>query len=65
MMTQTAMTFCFGTAADARVLNLGASSAIAAVLRVYFVLYPGSRVKSRPLSIDPVGEPASARPACP
>jgi hypothetical protein len=43
MMTQTAMTFCFGTAADARVPNLGASGAIAATLRAYFVLYPGSR----------------------
>jgi len=46
MMTQTAMTFWFGTAADARVPNLGASGAIAATLRAYFVLYPGSRKKA-------------------
>jgi rhomboid family protein len=44
MMTQTAMTLLFGTAADARVPELGASGAIAAVLGAYFVLYPGSRV---------------------
>jgi rhomboid family protein len=44
MMTQTAMTLLFGTALDARVPELGASGAIAAVLGAYFVLYPGSRV---------------------
>jgi membrane associated rhomboid family serine protease len=44
MMTQTAMTLWFGTAADGRVPELGASGAIAAVLGAYFVLYPGSRV---------------------
>jgi membrane associated rhomboid family serine protease len=44
MMTQTAMTLLFGTVADARVPELGASGAIAAVLGAYFVLYPGSRV---------------------
>src|ERR1700749_379572 len=44
MMTQTAMTLLFGTGADARVPNLGASGAIAAVLGAYFVLYPVSRV---------------------
>jgi rhomboid family protein len=44
MMTQTAMTLLFGTAADARVPELGASGAIATVLGAYFVLYPGSRV---------------------
>jgi len=38
------MTLWFGTAADARVPELGASGAIAAVLGAYFVLYPGSRV---------------------
>src|SRR4029079_6793524 len=43
-MTQTAMTLLFGSAADGRVPNLGASGAIAAVLGAYFVLYPGSRV---------------------
>jgi rhomboid family protein len=42
--TQTAMTLAAGTTADARVPNLGASGAIAAVLGAYFVLYPRSRV---------------------
>jgi membrane associated rhomboid family serine protease len=46
MMTQTAMTLLFGTTADARVPNLGASGAIAAVLGAYFLLYPGSRVRT-------------------
>jgi rhomboid family protein len=41
---QTAMTLLMGSAADARVPNLGASGAIAAVLGAYFVLYPNSRV---------------------
>jgi membrane associated rhomboid family serine protease len=44
MMTQTIITRLAGTAADARVPNLGASGAIAAVLGAYFVLYPTSRV---------------------
>jgi membrane associated rhomboid family serine protease len=44
MMTQTAMTLLFGTGAEARVPNLGASGAIAAVMGAYFVLYPNSRV---------------------
>jgi membrane associated rhomboid family serine protease len=44
MMTQTIMTLLAGSAADARVPNLGASGAIAAVLGAYFVLYPSSRV---------------------
>ena len=44
MMTQTAMTLLFGTAQDARVPELGASGAVAAVLGAYFVLYPASRV---------------------
>jgi rhomboid family protein len=44
-MTQTAMTLLFGTAAEARVPNLGASGAIAAVLGAYFVLYPNSTVR--------------------
>jgi membrane associated rhomboid family serine protease len=44
MMTQTLITVAFGTAAEARVPNLGASGAIAAVLGAYFVLYPGSKV---------------------
>src|SRR6266540_5127596 len=41
---QTAMTLLAGSAADARVPNLGASGAIAAVLGAFFVLYPNSRV---------------------
>ena len=44
MMTQTAVTLWFGTAASAHVPELGTSGAIAAVLGAYFVLYPGSRV---------------------
>src|SRR5262249_690063 len=43
-ITQTAMTLLFGSDAAARVPNLGASGAIAAVLGAYFVLYPNSRV---------------------
>jgi len=46
MMMQTAMTLWFGTAQDARVPELGASGAIAAVLGAYFVLYPASRVRT-------------------
>ncbi len=45
MMTQTLMTLAFGTAADARVPNLGASGAIAAVLGAYFIVYPNSTVR--------------------
>jgi membrane associated rhomboid family serine protease len=44
MLTQTLITLLFGTAAEARVPNLGASGAIAAVLGAYFVLYPNSNV---------------------
>jgi membrane associated rhomboid family serine protease len=44
-MTQTAVTLLFGTTAEARVPNLGASGAIAAVLGAYFVLYPNSTVR--------------------
>jgi len=43
-LTQTAATLLFSSAADARVPNLGASGAIAAVLGAYFVLYPNSKV---------------------
>ena len=43
-VAQTAMTLLAGTAVDARVPNLGASGAIAAVLGAYFVLYPNSKV---------------------
>src|SRR5260370_27257949 len=45
MLTQAAMTLLFAGAADARVPNLGASGAIAAVLGAYFVLYPSSNVR--------------------
>ena len=43
-MTQTLMTLAFGSAAEARIPNLGASGAIAAVLGAFFVLYPSSNV---------------------
>jgi membrane associated rhomboid family serine protease len=43
-LTQTAMTLLAGSAADARVPNLGASGAIAAVLGAFFVLYPNTQV---------------------
>jgi membrane associated rhomboid family serine protease len=46
MLTQTATTLWFGTVADGQVPELGASGAIAAVLGAYFVLYPGSRVRT-------------------
>ena len=43
-ITQTFVTLAFGTAAEGRLPNLGASGAIAAVLGAYFVLYPNSTV---------------------
>jgi membrane associated rhomboid family serine protease len=43
-MTQTLFTLAFGTAAEGRVPNLGASGAIAAALGAYFILYPNSTV---------------------
>jgi len=43
MMAQTLMTLVFGTAAEARMPNLGASGAIAAVLGAFFVLYRNSK----------------------
>ena len=46
MLTQTGMTLLFGAAQDARVPELGAGGAIAAVLGAYFVLYPASRVRT-------------------
>ena len=54
MLTQTGMTLLFGAAQDARVPELGAGGAIAAVLGAYFVLYPGSRVRTFifPLFLD-------------
>jgi rhomboid family protein len=45
-MTQTAVTLLFGSAASARVPNLGASGAIAAVLGAFIVLYPTARIKT-------------------
>jgi membrane associated rhomboid family serine protease len=44
MMTQTSFTLAFGSTAEGRIPNLGASGAIAAVLGAYFVLYPSSTV---------------------
>ena len=44
MMTQTAMTLLFGPAQTARVPELGASGAVAAVLGAHFVLYPGPQI---------------------
>jgi len=43
-IVQASMTLLAGTAAEARVPNLGASGAIAAVLGAYFVFYPNSKV---------------------
>jgi membrane associated rhomboid family serine protease len=45
-MTQTAVTLLFGTASAARVPNLGASGAIAAVLGAFIVLYPTARIRT-------------------
>jgi len=45
-MTQTAVTLLFGSAASARVPNLGASGAIAAVLGAFIVLYPTARIRT-------------------
>jgi rhomboid family protein len=45
-MTQTAVTLLFGTATAARVPNLGASGAIAAVLGAFIVLYPTARIRT-------------------
>jgi membrane associated rhomboid family serine protease len=45
-MTQALMTLIAGTAADKMAPMLGASGAIAAVLGAYFVLFPGSRVRT-------------------
>src|SRR5258705_12649053 len=46
MLAQSGMTLLVGSAADARVPELGASGAIAAVLGAYFVLYPGARIRT-------------------
>jgi rhomboid family protein len=40
------MTLLFGTAADARTPNLGASGAIAAVLGAFIVLYPNASIRT-------------------
>jgi rhomboid family protein len=56
-MAQTLITLAFGTAAEARVPNLGASGAIAAVLGAYFVLYPHAIVRGL-VVIFPVWLPA-------
>src|SRR4051812_34424923 len=53
MALQTAMTLGFGSVADGRVPNLGASGAIAAVLGAYLVLYPHSQVRGL-IAIIPV-----------
>ncbi len=45
-MLQTAMTLWFSTHAAARVPNLGASGAIAAVLGAFIVLYPTAHIKT-------------------
>jgi rhomboid family protein len=45
-MTQTAVTLLAGSAAAARVPNLGASGAIAAVLGAFIVLYPTARIRT-------------------
>jgi len=58
MLTQTAMTLLFGTASDARVPELGASDAIAAVLGAYFVPYPGSWVRTWIFPVFPIRIPA-------
>jgi membrane associated rhomboid family serine protease len=60
MMTQTAMTLLFGTGAESRVPNLGASGAIAAVLGAYFVLYPRSTVSVSSPSFPCVCRPRSS-----
>jgi membrane associated rhomboid family serine protease len=59
-MTQTFMTLAFGTAAEARVPNLGASGAIAAVLGAYFVLYPTSTVRGSSSSTRSASQPGSS-----
>jgi hypothetical protein len=53
MMLQTAMTLLSGRAAEARVPSW-APAAIAAVLGAYFLLYPGSRIRTRifPIFLD-------------
>jgi rhomboid family protein len=45
-MAQTAVTLLFGSESAARVPELGASGAIAAVLGAFLILYPGARIRS-------------------
>jgi len=45
-IVQTAMTLLFGSASEARVPNLGASGAIAAVLGAFIALYPWARIRT-------------------
>jgi rhomboid family protein len=45
-MTQTAVTLLFAAPSAARVPNLGASGAIAAVLGAFIVLYPTARIRT-------------------
>ncbi len=45
-MTQTAVTLLFASHSAARVPNLGASGAIAAVLGAFIVLYPTARIRT-------------------
>ena len=45
-LTQAAVTLLLGTASAARVPNLGASGAIAAVLGAFIVLYPTARIRT-------------------
>jgi membrane associated rhomboid family serine protease len=52
-LAQTVITVLAGSTADARVPNLGASGAIAAVLGAFFLLYPNSQVTGL-LGIFPV-----------
>jgi hypothetical protein len=58
------MTLLFGTAQDARMLELGASGAIAAVLGSYFVLCPGSGGAHLHLPDLPGRIPAGSSTAC-
>jgi rhomboid family protein len=45
-MVQAGVTLLFGSGADARTPNLGASGAIAAVLGAFFVLYPNAQIRT-------------------
>jgi membrane associated rhomboid family serine protease len=64
MMLQAAMTLWFGMAAEARVPEPGASGAIAAVLGAYFLLYPGSRIRTWIFPVFLVKIPAWSSSGC-